>query len=88
MQMYLKEIKGVISKNILKSVNRFNSTNEINNFNRGRGNKKEKNIRRNCRTSQNIRIVSIFLESLLSAPFSSLEVTVHLVPPRVSSNTA
>ena len=43
MQMYLKEIKGVISKNILKSVNRFNSTIKINNYSsRGKKRKKEK----------------------------------------------
>jgi len=61
MQMYLKEIKGVISKNILKSVNRFNSTIKINNYsNRGEKKGKKKKSRSNYRTSKNIRIMFFF----------------------------
>jgi len=51
MQMYLKEIKGVISKNILKSVNRFNSTIKINNYS-NRGEKKEKRKNPEATTEQ------------------------------------
>ena len=40
--------------------------------------KKEKNPKRNYRTSQNVRIVNIFPESLLSVSFLLLGVTVHL----------
>ena len=43
--------------------------------------KKRKKSKRNCWTSQNIRIVYIFLESLLSASFPLLGVIVHLDSP-------
>ena len=39
---------------------------------------KEGEKKRIHRTSQNIRIINVFLESLLSESFSSLGVTVHL----------
>ena len=39
---------------------------------------KRKNSKRIYRTSQNIRIIKVFLESLLSKSFCSLGVTVHL----------
>ena len=55
------------------------SANKINNYNR-RKKKQNKKSKRNCRTSQNTRIVNIFLESLLSASFPLLGVTVHFVP--------
>ena len=44
------------------------------------GDKKEKEtqFKRIYRTSQNIRIINIFLESQLSESFPSLGVTVHL----------
>ena len=42
-----------------------------------RGEKKKK-FKRIYRTSQNIRIINVFLESLLSESFPSLGVTVHL----------
>ena len=70
-------------KKIHTSFNRFNSTNKINNYNnRGRKkkykNKKEKKkSRNNYRPSQHIRIINVFLESLLSVSFPSLGVTVH-----------
>jgi len=55
----------------------LNSANKIDNQNiggkRGRGESK-----RIYRASQNIRIINVFLESLLSESFPSLGVTVHL----------
>jgi len=58
---------------------RFHSANKIKNYNRrrGKGNKRKK-PKRIYRTSQNIRIINVFLESLLSESFPSLGVTVHL----------
>ena len=44
----------------------------------GGGAAKKEKILKNHRTSQNIRIINVFLESLLSASFPSLGVTVHL----------
>ena len=63
-----------------KSLIRLNGGNKIDNYNRvgwGQG-KKGKKFKRIYRTSQNIGIVSVFLESLLSESFPSLGVTVHL----------
>ena len=50
---------------------------------------KRKKSQRIYKTSQNInvRMINVFLESLLSEPFSSLGVTVHLNLPRMPSNT-
>ena len=62
-------------KKKLKSLVRFHSANYINNYNKGGGRKKSKRI---YRTSQNIRIIGVSLESLLSESFPSLGVTVHL----------
>ena len=60
----------------LKSLIRFYSADKINNYNMGGGNKKKsKGI---YRTSQNIRIINVFLESLLSESLPLLRVTVHL----------
>ena len=42
------------------------------------GEKRGKKSKRIYRTSQNIRIINVFLESLLSESFPSLGVTVHL----------
>ena len=42
------------------------------------GDKKEKKSKRIYRTSENIRIINVFLESLLSESCPSLGVTVHL----------
>ena len=47
--------------------------------------KKEKNLKKSkrvYRTGQNIRIINVFLESLLSECFPSLGVTVHLTSLR------
>ena len=54
----------------------------------GKKKKKEKQSTRINKTSQNIRIIHAFLESLLPVSFLSLEVTVHLIslgcPPTLS----
>ena len=50
---------------------------KFDNYNRG-GKKGKKKSKRIYRTSQNIRIINVFLESLLSRVFPSLGVTVHL----------
>ena len=42
------------------------------------GGKEKKKSKRICRTSQNIRMIHAFLESLLSEPFPSLGVRAHL----------
>ena len=64
-------------KTKLKSLIRFHSVNKINNYNGGGGRcrKKSKSI---YRTSQNIRIINVFLKSLLSESFLLLGVTVYL----------
>jgi len=62
-----------------QSLIRFHSANKINNYSRGGGKrKKEKKSKRFYQTSQNIRIINVFLESLLSDSFPLLGVTVHL----------
>ena len=66
-----------LRKKKLKSLIRFHSANKIDNYNRlGCG--REKNPKES-RASQNIRIIIVFLESLLSESFPSLGVTVHLI---------
>ena len=76
----------------LKTLIRFHSANKIGNYNRGWGRvgRKEKQktkLKRIYRASQNMRIIHVFLESLLSESFPSLEVTVHLTslgcPPKL-----
>ena len=73
----------------LKSLIRFHSANKIDNYNGGRwwegkkiekqkSEKRKKKPQRVYRTSQNTRIINVFLESLLSASFPSLGVTVCL----------
>ena len=64
-------------KKKLKSVVRFHSANKINNYKRG-GEKKGKKSKSIYRASQNIRIINVFLESLLPESFPSLAVTVQL----------
>ena len=68
-------VRGIKKK--LKSLVRFHSVNKIDNYNREQGERKKK-IQRIYRTSQNIRIINVFLELLLSESFPSLGVTVHL----------
>ena len=55
---------------------RFHSANKVDNHNGGRAGWGES--KRIYRSSQNIRIINVFLESLLSASFPSLRITVHL----------
>ena len=65
----------------LKSLVGCLSANKIDNYNRGRKKeekKRKKKSKRIYRTSQKIRIINVFLESLLSESFPSLGVTVHL----------
>ena len=76
-------------KKKLKSLIGFLSANKIDNYNRGgvgKG-KKEKKSERIYRQSQKIRIINVFLESLLSESFPMLGITVHLTslgcPPTV-----
>ena len=68
-----KEEKG-------KRKNSKDSANKIDNYSRGRkrGKRKKKKFKTIYRTSQNVRIINVFLESLLSESFPSLGVTVHL----------
>ena len=74
----MKNVTEKRGKKKLKSLIRFHSANKINNYNRGRGKgKKRQKSKRIYRTSQNIRIINVFLESLLSESFPSLEVRVY-----------
>ena len=80
--MFITTIKNVTEeKKKLKSLIGFHSADKIDNYNRGekKGIKKRKKFKRIYRTSQNIGIVSVFLESLLSESFPSLGVTGHLI---------
>ena len=52
------------------------SANKIDNYNRGV--KKEKKSKRIYRTCQKIKIINVFLESLLSESFPIPGITVHL----------
>ena len=91
MQRFITAIKSVIEKKIVKSLIRFHSANKTDNYNRvgkngkqkwkKRKEKEKKKFKRNYRTSQNIRIINVFLESLLSESLPSLGVRVHLTPP-------
>ena len=63
---------------MFKSLIRFHSSNKIDNRGGKEGKKKKKKSKRIYRTSQNIRIINVSLESLLSDSFPSLGVTVHL----------
>ena len=67
-------------KKKLKSLIIFHSVNKIDNYNMGVKSveKKKKKSKRIYRTSQKIRIINVFFESLLSESFPSLGVTVHL----------
>ena len=69
------------TKKKLKRLIGFFSANKISYYNGGgwRGRKiRRKNIQKNLQTSQKIRIIHIFLESLLSVSFPVLGITVHL----------
>ena len=66
-----------------KSSIRFDNANKIDNYNEGlrwggkEKKKKKKKSKRNYKTSQNTRIINVFLESLLSGSFPALAVIVH-----------
>ena len=64
-----------------QKLNYFQSANKIDNYNGGGvgGKKERKKSKRIYRTSQNIRIINVFLESLLPESFPSLGVTAHLI---------
>ena len=66
-------------KRKFKSLIGFHSANKVNNYNKGgkKRKKKKKKSKRICRTSENIRIINAFLESLLSESFPVLGVTVY-----------
>ena len=72
----------MIGKENLISLNRFHSANKMDNYSKvgevGKIREKEKKSRSNSRASQNMRIITVFLEPLLSAFFPSLWVTVHV----------
>ena len=71
--------EGEVKIKKLKSLIGFLSANKISNYNRGREKGKKKKIsKRIYRTSQKIRIINVFLESLLSESFPAPEITVHL----------
>ena len=61
---------------MLRTLSRLYRANKINNYNGGGG--REEKSKRIYNTSQNIRIINVFLESLLSVSFPSLGATVHL----------
>ena len=58
-----------------QKLNWISFANKVDNYNRGGKKKKKKSI---YRASQKIRIINVFLESLLSESFPSLGVAVHL----------
>ena len=64
-------------KKKLNSLIGFLRANKTNSYNRG-GQKRGKKSKRIYRTSKKIRIMNVFLESLLSMSFPSLGVAVHL----------
>ena len=76
-QRFLTIVKNVTENKKKKSLIRFHRANKIDNYNR-EGGKEKKVFKRIYRTSQNIRIINVFLESLLSESFPSLGVAVHL----------
>jgi len=74
--------EGKKKKKNLKSLVRFHSAKKINNYKRGgikeKEEEEEENSKRIYRTSHNLRIINVFLESMLSESFTSLGDTVHL----------
>ena len=70
---------------MFKNLIGFLSANKMDNYNRGV--EKRKNSKRICRILQKIRIINVFLESLLSESFPTLGTTLRLILPRMPSNT-
>ena len=56
--------------------------------NRNEKKKEKEKFKKNYRTSQNIRIINVFLGSQLSASFPSLGVSMHLASPRALQHCA
>jgi len=65
-------------KKNLKTLIGFLSANKIDNYNGGGGGGGRRKIQKNHKISQKIRIINVFLESLLSESFPVLGITVHL----------
>ena len=63
---------------MLQGLIRCHSADKINSYNRGEKKEKRKKSKRIYRTSQTIRIIQVFLESLLFESFPSLGAAVHL----------
>ena len=80
--MYKGNKKCDLKKKILKSLNRVNSHNKINNFH-NRGERKEKN----SRTNQNIRIIILFSNIGCKCPFLLCESQFTSVSLMMPSNT-
>ena len=80
MQRFMTTIKIVTEKKKkpLKILIGFLSASKINKYNRGETKGKEKESKGIYGTSQNIRVINVFIESLLSESFPLLGVTVHL----------
>ena len=83
-QRFMTTVKSVTEKKKGQKLIRFHNANNIDNDGGWGGKRKSKRI---YRKSQNIKIINVFLESLLSESFLSLGVTVHLTPPRMLSIT-
>ena len=81
-QRFMTTIKDVTEqkerKKKPKSLIGFLSANKINDYNRV-GKKEKKKKKRTYRTNQNIRMINVFLESLLSESFPMLEIP---LPPQ------
>ena len=87
-QRCITAIKSAIEKKKKNQKLSFHSVNKINKYNRG-----GEESKRNYRARQNVRIINVFLESLLSMSFPSLVDTVSFTslrcPPTLHwSNTA
>ena len=73
-QRFTRTIKNVTKKTKLKSIIRFYNAIKIDNYKRGgKGKKKKKISKRIYRTSENIGIINVFLESVLSESFPHWE---------------
>ena len=67
-QRFIPTIKNVTEKKKKsQKLNQISSANKIDNYSKAE--QKEKEMKKIYRTSQNIRIINVFLESLLSSPF-------------------
>ena len=76
-EVYNNNKKYDLEKKKLKILIGFHSANKIKTTRVG-GKEREKKIQRIYKINENIRIINVFLKSLLSESFPSLGVTVHL----------